>query len=720
MAAPLPNGTLLNDRFSTIEVLADGVFTNAYLAMDRQRADRCVVVELAPVGSVREEDGNLELPMSGQADQMLRQRFLDEARKIGRLVLPCVIPVRATFVERRTAFYVRDHLPDAKPVSESRDPFEPEKLRALAQPLLETLDGLHQRGLAHRCVSPEHLLLRHGRVYLADFTSAMEWLADSMESPESFFSGPFLAPEMHTDRLRRGPATDLYGLAATMFAMWTGAPPSEGASLGDAGRADPALAEAIEAALGTEYLERPQSVAEFRSLMTGGESDEHPIARLEILDERAHKLSKFLYFKRQCPSCKGVLDGALPLPTGKCPVCHDGFIRPRVLSERLCPVCHGGVLREVDNTSPLRTCPICKTGWLEISRKRFLAKDKVATCGQCGVAMMVDDSRAALVDPAAEEGSEPEFKLWSEWRAVSGRPETVTKCDTCSAQFDALPDGRYQQVTPKPSTYRVLYPAEWSRIAAGLEPTAGNAECSSCRADYNVNEDKVTLLRAFRDPFAFAARYTGRLLRREDLRWKGAGKDSPHPGLVCEDCPTEFDLEGEHFRLIRTDNKHMRRQIGQSRTLEDWHRIGEGLPLAGHEETLQHELDLAVVRAYEEGGLPFDQKDERVLWRGPALKLEEKKEKLREAGTSQLVISDEEIVFGGLMKKWRVPTDDVLECSADQDVLTLRLAGKDTPVLFEIGPVEMTVQLEHGPRTVKLNALSLALRLCKRRVPVPA
>src|SRR5687768_4407085 len=96
--APLAIGTILSDRFEVLDVLGQGVFTITYLAKDKLRGDKCVVKELAPTGSEREEDV-LDLKPLGVAPQHLRQRFHDEIRRVGRLHLPSVLPVRSTFSE---------------------------------------------------------------------------------------------------------------------------------------------------------------------------------------------------------------------------------------------------------------------------------------------------------------------------------------------------------------------------------------------------------------------------------------------------------------------------------------------------------------------------------------------------------------------------------------------------------------------------------------------
>lgn len=714
---------MLADRFELLDVLGQGSFTITYLAKDRLRGDNCVVKELAPTGSVREGDV-LDLKPVGLPPQHLRQRFHDEIRRVGRLHVPSILPVRATFSELGTAFYVIDYIEGTVTLAThvlAEGRLAATDLHEMLRPLFDTLEGMHEKRLVHKDITPDNLLVTpKRRLLLVGPGAAKEWLADAKEAHETFFETPYAPPEETTDRLDRGPATDVYGLAVGIFFALTGtAPPTamerqNGVELPNiplSTEADAEFSRAVEAGMALQYLERPQSIGEFRRMLEPDDGVEDAGERLLRLDELIYKMRVFSFERRQCPSCKGVLETPKPLSKNACPVCHDGVVKLRDLNDLACPACGGGVLRKTVNVRPLAICPICKVGRLHTKRKSLLSKEVFSTCEKCDARFQVEGEQATHLPPEGSE-QEKQTKTWAEWRAQSERPTEVFACDACEGLYDPLPDGRRAQVAPTPTKWKVLYPEEWAKVASGLTPMAGNAECTACKADFQLDDDRLTLLAAYRDPFGYADRHRGRLLKAEDVRWKGAGKESPNPGLICMECQTEMDFDDEKLRLIRSAHDVLRKNIGQSRELEDWHRLADGLPMRGQEHDFDQEFDEAIAHGYEVGTLSFEEKNDHVIvWRSPATRLQEKNDALKEGRSGILLVTPKEIVFGNRLRKWRMPLTTVVDVSAEDNVLTLIIEDERTPILFELNPVEFTIKLEHTKRTITLNALNLALRL---------
>jgi hypothetical protein len=458
-----------------------------------------------------------------------------------------------------------------------------------------------------------------------------------------------------------------------------------------------AIASAIESGLQVRYHDRPQTVAEFRHMLAEAEPEEQE-GSLAAYDAKLLRLQRFAYERRQCPACSGVLDQPKPLRKWGCPVCREGMIRKRDINNRLCPSCQSGTLHKRPNDHPLAFCPLCRVGELAQRRQGLVKRKLFLDCMSCRASFDVLGDEIAVLTPAEHAG---EMKSAEEWREQAGRSAEIWVCDGCQAQYDLLEDNRWGQVVPPAKRYHALYPEEWARVAAGLPPGAGNAVCDGCRADFFVDQNRLTLLNTEVDPHGFAANHLGRLLDAEDARWLGVGKSSPHPGFVCNDCGTELDIDGEYLRLIQTGHRLLIRQVGEPKKLIDWHRVALGLPEVHEEQEFRTDVLSAILYAYQTGELGFDPKND-VIWKGPA-------NRGSQAGT--LSISKGEILFGGMLKKWRVPQDAVLGVSAKGDTLDLRLSGEDTVDTFVITPVELTVHLESGNHAVLLNAESLAARL---------
>lgn len=705
---PLRAGTLLAGRFEIVSVLGRGGFGIAYLANDVVRHDQATVKELAPVGCLRSESGLLDLETGGVAAHRLRQSFLDEARILARLSVTGILPIRAVFAENGTAYYATDHLPDSETLEQlliREGRMDPAGALDILYQLLETLEAVHAKGVLHRDIKPSNILVsRKGQTYLIDFGSAREWHADESTRHTVLYTPGYAPIEQLSERGRRGPATDLYGLCATAYRMLTGSIPmpatdrANGAELTPLHNLRPDLdaeiAGAIEAGLNVRYHDRPQTVVDFRHLLERVEEtpDEDSLA---AFDAKLLRLQRFAYERRQCPACSGILEQPKPLRKWACPVCREGMIKRRDIPARLCPACQLGTLHRRKNDKPLAACPICKLGQLAQRRQGLVKRQLSLDCLSCKAHFDVTDDQRILHVQTGESHS------MEEWRALSGRSSEIWVCDGCDAQYDTLEDGRWAQMTPKPKRYHALYPEEWARLASGLPPGCGNAACESCRADYFVDDNRLTLLTTETDPHGFAAEHLGRLLDAEDVRWLGVGKDSPHPGYVCADCGTELDVDGEYLRLIKTAHRKLIRHVGEPKKLIDWHRVALGLPEVHEEQEFRTDVLTAIRYSYESGELGFDGKNE-VAWKGPAVKD-------RQSGT--LTIAKGEVVFGGLIRKWRVPLDAVVGATARGDMLELRLSGEEEAAVLEVAPVELTVHLASGNHSVMLNAEKLAVRV---------
>ncbi|MEA2553753.1 MAG: hypothetical protein QOJ65_1929 [Fimbriimonadaceae bacterium] len=713
---PLPSGFVLAERFEILQVLGRGGFGIVYLAVDQKLEDEVVLKELAPAGTMRSEEGVLALEAhGGQQAHHLRQRFLEEAKLLSRIAMRGLPTMRAAFGENGTAYYAIEHIPGATTLEDllrRETRLDAAGATDILYQLLEILEVLHSKGFLHRDIKPSNILVApNGEITLIDFGAAREWHADATVHHTVLFTPGYAPLEQLSPRGRRGPATDIYAVCATAYHMLTGAPPEDAAERAHGSaliplrdyrpEVDSALASALEAGLSQRYEDRPQSVAEFRQLLAQG-----PILGAEPtlaqLDEMLVQLKRFNFDRRACPACGGVLEEPKPLKQHGCPVCRRGTIRTRDLDERLCPVCRSSVLKSVSNAGPLAFCPLCRVGELTGKRVSFLDAKRIYTCSACDAKFdAIPGGMALLSAPDQWADQRGADKTFEEWRKFSGRSAEVWQCDGCHAQFDTLADGRRQQVVPTEDA-RALYPEEWARVAARLKTNAGNALCDHCQAEFDVDGEHVSPVSAHEDPFAFGKRYLGRLLNWEDLRWLGVGKESPTPGLVCNDCDTELDRDGDFLRLVRTENPKLIRHVDEPRTSEDWHRLARGLPAIHEEQAFLNQMDDAVHRAYLKGEIGFGGGGQ-FLWNGQATRAD--------GQTANLAVREDEIMFGGLLRKWRTPLDAVMTAYAEGDTLILQLSGSREPVEFDVEPMELTAALQSGKRTVELRAGELAKRI---------
>ncbi len=710
--APLLAGTLLMDRFEIEAVLGQGAFGITYQAGDRLRKDRCVVRELAPADSERIEEGNLRLSRAGEAAaQRLRQAFSQEARRISRLTGSGLPLIRASFVERGTAFLVREHLPNAmtlaeRLVREGRQ--SPEVVEYLLVQLAETLARIHANGLLHLDLRPSNILIAEsGLPHLIDFGEARRWRRELFRSEDALEGHP---PEMALRGSRTGPETDVYLLASSLYQALTGSIPAGPAHVPLTQlrpEAPPWMEEALSRALRADPGERPRTV---HDLVRFRESMPIPDAKA-VLDGYVSKkstLQSLKFDRRQCPACHGVLEEPRPLKLKVCPVCHEGTVRPRKVIARLCPHCRAGILKHLPNLEPLAICPACALGRLERRRRAMFAKEYLHVCAECSYAF---DWQPPLLVCVSGEDHIGDALTCEAWRQRCHRSAEISACPGCEAQFDLIPDGRWRQAVPaKTGRFDTLEPDEWDRVAAGLPPEAGNAECDACGADFHVEGELAALLETRFDPHGFAAANTGRLLSFEELRWIGVGKESPHPGLACSECHTEFDHADGKFRLVRTPNAGMLEFSSTPMTLENWHRAAADLPLIGQETAFEDAFGSALREAYVEGAVPFSARDPELIWKGSASRMEAAEGGWKRVGEGQFVVDRGGIRFGGMFKKAVVPFSEIVEVTSDGVRADFKLADGDT-VTYDVQDVEWTAQLESGPTNLRLNVFDLVAKV---------
>ncbi|MEZ6187751.1 MAG: serine/threonine-protein kinase [Planctomycetota bacterium] len=110
-----------------------------------------------------------------------------------------------------------------------------EDLIRIGEQIADALHYAHGMGLVHRDLKPHNVLLeaRTGRAVLTDFGIA-QFLNDATKETltvtgEVVGTPAYMSPEQALgDRARIGPASDIYSLAATLYAGLTGRPPFDG------------------------------------------------------------------------------------------------------------------------------------------------------------------------------------------------------------------------------------------------------------------------------------------------------------------------------------------------------------------------------------------------------------------------------------------------------------------------------------------------------------
>ncbi|AFZ18332.1 serine/threonine protein kinase [Allocoleopsis franciscana] len=159
-----------------------------------------------------------------------QHRFQDEAKALALCVHPNIVRVSDFFVEAEWPYMVMDYVAGltlqalvfpGRPLDEATAIYY---IRQVG----EALKVVHQKGLLHRDIKPANIILRQGtqEVVLIDFGIARGFNTDSTQTHTNLVSDGYAPLEQYLVKEKRTPASDVYGLAATLYALLTAQVPT--------------------------------------------------------------------------------------------------------------------------------------------------------------------------------------------------------------------------------------------------------------------------------------------------------------------------------------------------------------------------------------------------------------------------------------------------------------------------------------------------------------
>ncbi len=216
-------GIVLDDRYRLDALLGEGgmgsVFRATHLAMERKVAVKLLKPHLT-------------------SDQTQLERFAREARATMKVDSPHAVKVTDFGVTPHSDYYMVLEYLDGRTVQRELDVdgvFTPARTVHIARQALHALGAAHRQGIVHRDVKPDNLLLLRvgadpdytkmldfGVAKLMEGAAATERSRMALTQQGMVFGTPeFMSPEQACGLPLDG-RSDLYALAATMYAMLTG------------------------------------------------------------------------------------------------------------------------------------------------------------------------------------------------------------------------------------------------------------------------------------------------------------------------------------------------------------------------------------------------------------------------------------------------------------------------------------------------------------------
>ncbi len=154
-----------------------------------------------------------------------QSKFRDEARRLALCVHPNIVRVSDFFIEDGLPFMVMEYIPGQtlEAVVFPNHPLPEATAIHYIRQVGAALRIVHRNGLLHRDVKPENVILRQDtqEVVLIDFSIAREFTPGLTQTHTSMISAGYAPIEQYIPQAQRSPATDVYGLAATLYALLT-------------------------------------------------------------------------------------------------------------------------------------------------------------------------------------------------------------------------------------------------------------------------------------------------------------------------------------------------------------------------------------------------------------------------------------------------------------------------------------------------------------------
>ena len=209
-------GEISGGRYVLSDLLGSGGMAEVFLAHDR------ILGRDLALKVLREDYAK---------DAAFVSRFQREAVSAAALNHPHVVQVYDQgHAEDGRLYIAMEHVPGGslKDLITKRGPLDPAEAARLAWQVAEALGAAHERGIVHRDIKPQNVLIDEAvDAKVADFGIASAASSTSTSGTEFLFgTASYMSPEQAMGE-RVGPASDLYSLGVVLYEMLTGVLPFE-------------------------------------------------------------------------------------------------------------------------------------------------------------------------------------------------------------------------------------------------------------------------------------------------------------------------------------------------------------------------------------------------------------------------------------------------------------------------------------------------------------
>lgn len=232
----LPIFSILAGKYLLGTPLGKGGFGITYIAMHLPDEKIVAIKEFFPANlAVRDTDNETVVPADDTKAVYYRtgmKSFSEEGRILYLLSdIEHVVHVAEQIQANNTTYLVMEYVPGIslkKYMKQQQKLFSEQETLTLMQPILIAMQAMHQKGILHRDISPENLMLSpNNTLTLIDFGAARTFSRSDDDNLTVILKRGYAPEEQYHSNSRQGPWTDLYAVCAVMYQMLTGILPQE-------------------------------------------------------------------------------------------------------------------------------------------------------------------------------------------------------------------------------------------------------------------------------------------------------------------------------------------------------------------------------------------------------------------------------------------------------------------------------------------------------------
>lgn len=290
----LPVNHLLHRTYRIDRVLGEGGFAIIYQCTDITNGTSVAVKEYFPSGLARREqkqDLFVVQPLGQNKVEFEKghRHFLKEAEILKECHnLPGIVTVYDFFEENRTAYIVMEYIEGLtlEQYVHTNGVLAYSEILELLLPLIHSLAKIHEKGLIHRDISPDNLILGlDNHLHLIDFGAAkMKQMDYNRQQTTIILKKGYAPPEQYLSSGNMGSWSDIYAICATIYFAVSGQTPVSAINrlqkdtlrpLSDFTDISPQTSAIIERGLSLHTADRYKTIRDFSYALEHPESVEN-------------------------------------------------------------------------------------------------------------------------------------------------------------------------------------------------------------------------------------------------------------------------------------------------------------------------------------------------------------------------------------------------------------------------------------------------------------